>query len=275
MKISLLIKQLKQQLGINTVERIQERCSFVEGRIAILQDQDLEDQEISAKINAYLEYSTHGVFNSLAFNQNLAQEIKSKITRQIADYSFMYKLKTEDIYYSNIMHSGIRAYYDELQQPKIAVIGIGNDNSTYKILPFVDKEELQLILKNMAKEDCFRQFESLQMDAETLIYNIIQLSITRDEAFKTIVEGTNYQLDKILMPLKNEFSLETQLDKLLRDPKEANKLEETIIRQLALDDSLELYQKTRLNRNSILTEAAQQRLLAVLNFFNNIIVSNS
>lgn len=264
MSLYQLFSQIQQQLSINTTKRIQERASFVQKQVDLLQTLDLPEQKLVEKINGYLEYSSQGVFNALAFNYNLNTIIKSKFIEQIANYSFMYKLKTENIYYQNTQHNGIRAYYDETGQPQIVIICIGNNNDIYKVLPFADKEELQVILKNTAIKDCFWQFEANNMDAQTLIDNVLQLTTTRDKAFEILVEGIKYDLSKILLPLKNEFSLDVQLDKLLRNKPEKSKLEEIIILQLEQDGELGLYQKTRLNKNSILSETAQKRLIATL-----------
>ncbi len=262
MELSQLFSQIRQKLSPDTPQRMQEKAAFTMKRIAVLQNLGLPEDELISKIDGYLGYSLQGVFNALAFNSDIALEISSRIVAQIADYSFMYKLKVENLCYSNLEQDMVRAYYNEIGQPKIAVICIGSE--LYKVLPFADKEELQGILKSIAIEDCLKQFEAGQMDEQILVYNILQLHITRDEAFKTLVQGVKYDISKILLPLKNEFSLETQLDKLLRGSKEEDKLEEAIIRQLEQDGSLELYAKTRLNKNSILPDAAKQRLINAL-----------
>jgi hypothetical protein len=270
MELSQLFSQIRQQFSIDTQQRMQERAAFTMKRVSVLQNLGLPEDELISKIDGYLGYSLQGVFNALAFNLDITSEIRSRIIEQVTDYSFMYKLQVENLCYSNSEHNMVRAYYNEIGQPKIAVICIGNENDQYKVLPFADREELQVILKNIAIEDCFKQFETGQMDDQTLVYNILQLHITRDEAFKTLVQGVHYDISKILLPLTHEFSLETQLDKLLRGSKEEDKLEEAIIRQLEQDGSLELYTKTRLNKNSILPEAAKQKLINALGQAANI-----
>ncbi|MCC2624308.1 MAG: hypothetical protein K0R14_181 [Burkholderiales bacterium] len=264
MELSQLFSQARQKFSIDTPQRAQERATFTMKRVAVLQNLDLSEEELTTKIDGYLGYSLEGVFNALAFNPDITSGVRSRIITQVASYSFMYKLKVENLCYSNLQHNTVRAFYNEIGQPKIAVICIGNDNNTYRVLPFADKEELQLIIKNIAIEDCFKQFEAGQMDDQTLVYNILQLHITRDEAFKTLLQGVNYDISKIILPLKNEFTLETQLDKLLRSHQGASKIEKAIIRQLKQEGSLELYTKTRLDKNSILSEAAKQRLIAAL-----------
>ncbi len=275
MSLIKLFEQLKTQLTTDSPQRNHEKSNFIENRMGILQDLNLNEQSLSSKIAGYLGYSSQGVFNSLAFNENLNEKIKLKTLEQITTYSFMYNLKTEEINFPNNNHTGVKAYYDENLQPKIAVICTGNIGSQIVVTPFADIEELQTILKKSAIDDCLSQFKFGQMDSATLVGNIIELSPTKDIGFRTLLQGVNYDLNSILLPLKLEFNLEAQLDKLFRNPKEENRIEETLINQLDLEGSLESYQKTRINKNSILPEAAQHRLMEALDTFSKEKLSNN
>jgi hypothetical protein len=262
MNLEKLFIQLKTQLTVMSPARIKERNEFIETKIAALQDLNLSEHELLNKINGYLEYSTNGVFSALAF-RNLDLNLKSKIIEQIDKYSFMYNLQTEEINYPNSHSNGIKAYFDEIHEPKIAVICCTSQNIG-KVITFVDKDELLTLLNKEAIEDCFNQYRNQQISASILVNNIIRLSDTKDNAFIILIEGINYNLNEILDPLLNEFNLETQLDKLLRNIKEFKKIEQSIINQLQQNGSLASYKHTRLNKNSILPESAQRRLADAL-----------
>ena len=261
MKLSGLFNQLKELLNIETPERLEDKAAFIKERMLILPDLNLSDRELRSKIGTYLEYSSQGVFNGLAFGR-FEFSMDKTIVEEILNSPYMYKLNTEEVYYSHPSQSPIKAYYDENHKPKIALIL--SDNTTPIIKTFVDKDELQLMLKKNAISNCYKLLSDGQIDPSILIENIIKLSPSRDKAFENIILQYGNDLSPVLQPLKNEYNLETQLDKLLRDSKDTKDLEKYVIHQLEVDGTLESYTKSRINKNSILPDAAQRELILSL-----------
>ena len=264
MSLATLFAQLKKQFEIDSPQRVIEKSTFIEGRVAMLKNLNLTEQELTNRVNGYLEYSQQGVFTALAFNKNLDDEIRPKIVEQIANYSFMYGLQTDEVNYSSLNDSGkVQAFYAVNQQPKIAIIRIGNENINSMALPFADIEELQGQIKKCAIDECLKQFLTEKMDPDLLVKNVLKLSITPDAAFNSLLLGVNYNIGKIVEPLKQKFNLETQLDKLLRQDSMPGIII-SVINQLDVDGTLESYQKTRLNKKSILPDEAQRKLMEML-----------
>lgn len=262
--LSKLFNQLTKSLDSYSPTRTQEKAGFIENRILNLQNMDLTSNETANKIDNYMNYSAQGVFNAMAFNKSLPSETKTKIVDHIIKQSFIYDLRNEDMYYSNLRHNGIKAFFNEEHQPKVAIICVGNNAKDAKILPFVDREELHTLMKKSALEDCFDQFKSRQMDPIQLVGNIVKLSNSKDEAFKTILQGVEYNIEPIKDALTKEFDLSTQLDKALRSDHKVDKLEYAILNHLDSENSLDSYQSSRLNKNSILPDIAKRKLMLAL-----------
>ena len=260
-----LFQQLKKSLAQDIPQRVLEKSTFIENRVINLQNQNLSDQELSTKVNNYLQYNSQGVFNTLAFNSKLSPELKPKILDRIVSNASNYDLNMENLYYSNLMHDGVKAFFNENQQPKIAIITTGNDMESAKVVPFVDREELRQIIRITAIDDCFEQFKKNEMDNGTLVGNLIKVCPTRDEAFNRLLVGVNFDIDQIKAPLINEFDIATQLDKSLRTVGQTIiKSELAMINYLHSNGELESYQNSRINKHSILPDDAQKKLMLAL-----------
>lgn len=264
-----LFNDLKRVLSSNTPNREPEKAMFIEKRMVNLTKQNLTESELNTKINNYLSYSTQGVMNALAFNKNISSDITRNTVSAIVDNLNLHNFLSDSIYYTNANHDGIKAYYNESQQPKIAIILTGNDYTKAQILPFVDRDELQQIIKTRAIEDSFYQFKGNQMDAEQLVANLMQLSSNKDDAFNKILSGTGYDLSTVQTAVTAQFDIEVQMDKALKtNTGKINQSEMTMIQYLDQTAKLESYQFSRINKHSVLSDTAQQRLMLAIDEYH-------
>lgn len=249
----------------NSPERQQDKAKFIEQRVLRLANQNLDPEILSSKVSGFLDYSMQGVMNALAFNKgSLTPELKAQVIDVIQHNPIQHNLSLDHVSYQNSQHNGISALYSEALTPKIAVISTGNDYANSKIITYSDKSELNKLITDEAIQDCFKQFKQGNMEAEHLVSNLINLSPDKDIAFAKIITGVNNQIDPIREALTQEFDFKTQLDKMLRSENKVGVIAKTIIAELDKSGELLDYQESRLDRYSVLSDLAKQKLMLAI-----------